>query len=308
MPNQAYFAQAKKNITILLNEKKFKEAYLKCKGLLNQFPDEEILIDLEEKIENLAREENHNIVEEKIKQQKENWKNKKYHRILSELNPLLELDPKNKNLIAAIQKAQDLYRKEAEESQKEFMRTNRKGLDELLDQNKTDEIITTLLYLEKNNPGSQLVKKLANEYNDKIIEKKINEKKQLLYSDKFDDIKNFIAELQNYDKENPRIKNLQEITKKREAGEQIENAGEYLFKGIQHLDTLVRLKKFDAACKVAEELIELDKDNKQVLKLKKKAENGFYKTTRDASIKLINLNKQALKTAYKESKDEYIKI
>jgi tetratricopeptide (TPR) repeat protein len=307
MSDKAFFTQVEQNIEIMISDGKLKDAYEKCKRYLSEYPDENVFVNLMRKIEVKVEEKNDKLIGSKIDEVEPLWSKKDYVGILNKLKPLLAVGPNNSKLKNLVQKAQEEYREEIEEMQKNFKEKNEKRLNELLE-NDEQGLLADLFSMEKNNPGNKQVLKMTKSYRDKLIKMKIDSKEDLLYSEKFEDITNFISQLKRIDKSNKRINDLEVGLKIRQHGTQVEEKGEYIYKSYTHLDTLMRLGKYDKAAKVAEELLAVDKSNKKLLKIKEKAEGKVFSKTRDESIKSIEENLPSLKKDYEADKSQFIKI
>jgi len=307
MSDTAYFEQAEQNIEILISEEKFKEAYEKCKRYSLQFPDENIFQKLKEKIEEKVQEKNEKVIDERINEAKSLWKENDYVEILNKLKPLLKIDPENSKLRNLISKAQEKYKVKVEKLQKEFEKTQVEKLNKLLEEDEKS-LMEELFLLEKNNPGNKQILKLTSDFRNKLIRKKIKEKSDLIRSEKYDDIENFISQLKKIDKKNSQTEKLEKSIKLQKHDTQLGEKSEYLYKSHTHLDTLMRLKKFDKAIKVANEILETNKNNKKVLKILKKAENLYFKSTKKASIESINESLQILSEEYEKDKTQFVKI
>ena len=307
MSDTAYFEQAEQNIEILISEGKFKEAYEKCKRHLLQFPDENIFQKLKEKIEEKVQEKNEKVIDEKINEVKSLWKENNYVGILNKLKPLLKIDPENSRLRKLISKAQEEYKVKVEKLQKEFGKTQVEKLSKLLEED-GKLLLEELFLLEKNNPGNRQILRLTSDFRNKLIRKKIKEKSDLIRSEKYDDIENFISQLRKIDKKNSQIEKLEKSVKLQKHDTQLDEKSEYLYKSHTHLDTLMRLKKFDKAIIVANEILEVDENNEKILKTLKKAENLYFKSTKKTSIESIGKSLQNLSKEYKKDKTQFVKI
>jgi len=307
MSDKTFFTQVEQNIEIMISEGKLKNAYEKCKRYLSEYPDENTIVDLMRKIENRVEEKNNRLIKDEIDEIEPLWAKKDYVGILNKLKPLLAVGPNNSKLIGLIQKAQGKYREEVDELKENFRAKNEEKLNKLL-KNDENGLLDELFAMERNNPGNRQVLKIAKEYRDKLIKIKIDSKEDLIYSEKFEDIAHFISQLKRIDKYNKRISDLEGGLKLRKHGTQVEEKGEYIYKSYTHLDTLMRLGKYDKAAKVAEELIAVDKSNKKLLKIKEKAESKVFSESRENAIKSIEKNLPSLKKDYKADKTQFIKI
>lgn len=221
--------------------------------------------------------------------------------------PLLKTAPNNEKLKRKIEKAQKLYTKKINRLEEEFIEKQEKKLKELIDKD-PQQFIKELLSLEQENPGNIKVKELTQNFKEEIIDKKIARMKELLQSNKYSDIQNLISQLKKIDPENEKIIEIEEDLKRRKYGTQMENLGNYIYKGEQHLKTLMKLKKYEKAIIVANEILHLDTKNKNTEKTLKKAQAKSYITTREEMIKIISESNAKLAIDYRADKSTFIKI
>ncbi len=307
MFSNPYFDQLEQNIRLLLSEEKFREAYKICIDALNKFPEEKDFLKLKEKIEKAVEDRNLKVVKKKIEDISHFWKEGKYGEILKELRPLLKIAPDNQELKSLIISAQEKYEKQIKNLQEEFTKSQKEKFEKLLAEN-PNQLIQELLLLERTNPSSTQIKEITAFFRDKLIKKKILEKEDLIYSEKFTDIKNFIEQLKKIDDSNKEIFKLEKFIKERQVGTQFEEKNEFIYKSEEHLYTLLRLKKYDKAIKVAEEILEVDHNNSKVRSMLKEAEACLFYQTRDESINAVQKNLPELRDQYTKEPDKFIKI
>ena len=101
---------------------------------------------------------------------------------------------------------------------------------------------------------------------------------------------------------------IEDSVKRRQYGSQVEEAGEFTYQGVQHLDVLMKLKKYDKAIIVAEEIVEFDKENKKIGKILKQAKSKFFAQSRDDSIQKMKSDQKKLKEEYLKDKSKFIKL
>lgn len=307
MPSSAYFEQLEQNIVLLLSEKKFKQAYELCNQVILKYPDETDFINLKEKIEQAVKDENEKTAEEKIDELKDLWKRKKYAEILKRLKELLKIAPNNKKVLREIKEAQEGYKEQIAELQKEFIKKQNDLLNKLLMEN-PDLLINELYELEKSNPQNIQVEEMLRKFRDKLIEKKIKEKRDLINSDKFEAISHFIDQLTKIDQKNPRITQLVQNVRLKQHQYQIEQKKEFIYRGEKEIVTLIQLEKFDKAIKAAEEILKIDATNKRIQNLLKSAEKKFFNQTQNGAIASILANLPDLESQYKKNKSKFLKL
>lgn len=303
----AFFRQAEQNIVQLMHDKKYKEAYSLVKQFLERFPHEKTFIKLKKQIEEAVEEENESLINEKLESLKPLFKEEKYEEILKILKELLTLSPNSSKLQKLYQETQIKYQNQVTVSQEKFEKKQRARLDELLQTNET-LLIEEIFLLETQNSDVPRIRKLAQEYRDKVIEKKIKEKKELIYSDKYDAISNFIEQLKKIDPNSPRITELENIVGGKKLVNQSEQKSEYIYAGQTHLDTLMKLKKYDKVIKVSEEILKTDPENITAKKMLEEATRLFFAQTKEESIDSINKNLPALKQEYEKDKTKFTTI
>lgn len=303
----AYFEQFSRNVNQLLGDKDYKRAYKLCEEMVMRFPDNKDAFEVKERVENEIRIENQRIIEAKLESFDKLWDEKKYPEIIKEVKKLLKLEPGNKKLKKWNIDAQDAYKNDLEEAQTEFYTKKEAEFTDLLEKS-PHMLVDALFNFDMSNPGNSSVKKMTDKFRDRLIEKKIKEREDLVYSDKFDAIKNFIHELRVIDDKNPRIQELEGMLKMWEHSDQEEQRSEFIYKGANHLDTLMKLHKYDKAIKVAEEILEIDPSLSKVRHLLENAKKKFFLQTRDLTIARIEADQTVLDQDYSAKKDDFIVI
>ncbi|MBI5753835.1 hypothetical protein HZA40_01680 [Candidatus Peregrinibacteria bacterium] len=307
MANFAYFDQLEQKINFFLTEKKYKEAFNLCKEAIVLYPDEGRFVKIKNRIEQAVESENEKIIQEKLDQIKPLWKEEKYLEILKILKALLAGSPNNNKLKNLYLKGENAYRKQYEKLKEEFKNQQRKRLNETLEKN-PGQLLDELFTLEKENPGNQEVKNIVLEMEDKLIANKIAGKKELLESNKYDVIENFIDELRKIDKFSRRIQDLEQAIKTRKLEGEITQTKEYVYGGEKYLDTLMKLEKFDKAIQVCEEILKVNPNNQLAKEILEKAEEKYHRQVKYQTAEAILKNYPTLKTEYKQDKNKFIKL
>ncbi len=307
MSDSPYFDQLEQNIQSLLSEKKFKQAYEMCVKLLDKMPGEHRFLKLKIKIEEAVEEENDKVIEKTIGELKPLWDEKKYAAILKKLEPLLQVSKNNNKLNDLIIEAQEKYKEQIEELSKEFEKNQRARLTKIFEES-PERMIDELYFLETNNSTDDVTKKLVTEFRDKLIEKRIKDKKELIDSDKFDVIYNFIDELKKIDEKNSRIIDLDQKTRRRQNETQMQNKGEFVYKGENYLSTLMKINKYSEAIKVAEEILQTDPNNSTIKDILEEAKSKFYEQSRDETVDLLTKDQTSEKIDYEKNKGNFTVI
>lgn len=307
MLQQAYFGQVEKNINSLIADQKYKEAHRLCKEYLEKFPQEKKLLKMKKKIEKIVRSENTKVVKEEIKKTKPLWKEKQYAEIIKILKPLIEADPGNNKIKRLAIKAQDAYREEVQKLKNNFEKEQTERFDMVL-KNQPSQLLDELSELERDNPGNPIAKGIIQKYKTALIRNRIKEKEELIYSDKYDSIHSFIDQLRIIDKNNSVINELEDLTRRRQHGNQVDEKNEFVYKSKSHLITLMQLKKYNKAVMAATELLETEKDNQEIIKILKKAEKKLFKINREKTISLIQDDIVKQKAEYEKDPSSFVRL
>jgi len=307
MADAPYFKQVEQKINYLIADKKLSEAFKLVNSMIKKFPEEKLFYDIRKKVIFEIESHNNKIVEEKMKEVKPLWKKKSYAEILKKLKPLLKITPSSERLKKDIIKAQERYQEEVNRLRQDFKNKQTVRLTKLMDEDEKT-FLQELFELERANPGNKDVLSLTKHFRDRLIQRKIKERQDLIYSDKYDAIENFLVQLRKIDEKSERISKLQRDLYNRKRGSIMEEKSEFVFNALTHLNTLMRLKKYDKALQVSKEIIEVDKTNQDALKAYKKAKNKLYHQTRGLSIEAIQKDKPKIEADYQKDPTKFKKI
>jgi len=305
--NNQYLAEIQNRIEAMLSANKDKDAYDLCLQVLKKLPDNKDFNKLRDVIEEKIEKGNKILIDKKIAELKPLVSEKRYEEILRELNPFVKTYQTSK-LVNFYRDIYSLYAKQIEVNQKDKLAELEMKSDNLINTEQEEGLLQELYKLEKNNIGNYKIQELVKKIKTKIIKRKIKEKSDLIYSDKYNAIANFIESLKRIDDHSDDVAKMEKEVRGRVEGKQQENKNEFIFNGKNYLQTLMHLKKFDKAVKVAQELLEVDENDKFVKSVLKKAESKMFSQTRDSSIVSIEESKEYLKREYSKEKDKFVKI
>ncbi|MFA7685596.1 MAG: hypothetical protein WCX95_02250 [Candidatus Gracilibacteria bacterium] len=305
--DNAFIQQARRNIDLLMASKKYQEALNLCNAISSRYPDDRDFKKMTITIQDEAEKANESMIDTKLEEMDPLWDQEKYQEILNGIKYLLRYSPNHKKLQNLYKKAQELYTKQITTLKKQFQKEQSEKLERFLE-NDPEKLINELYTLERTNPGNTDVMAMTKIFREKLVSKRIAEKKDLIYSDKYDVIETFIESLKKIDEKNTEITKLEKLIKQRKVDNFMEQRKEFVYKGENYLGTLIRLKKYAEAIKVAQELLTIDKNDKEVLSLFEKAKDLYFKQTRDQTVLAIEKNSTNLKAEYQASKENFIKI
>lgn len=307
MATSAFLEQIEQKIYLLQNQGKLSEAYDLCKLYLSQYPEEKSLHSLKGEIEEAIEDANNHLVDKKLAELSPSWKEGNYPKIIKELKALLQYSPNHKELRKQYQTAQIKYKEEIEIRSAKYEKQQIAKFDKLLAENE-NSLVGELYLLSNDNPNNPEVKNLVQTYRNKVIEKKLAQKRELMESEKFDDIANYLSQLEKIDENSPIIKRERDNLQIRKHKKQNQEKQEFVYQGMSHLDTLMKLGKYDKAIKVAVEILETDQTNKIAKKILKSAEEKLFEQTREITIQKITEGKSEIQADTKLHQDQYISI
>ncbi len=305
---EAFFRQIRRNIESLMVEGNLAEAYIRCKEILEKHPNQKGIIDLKKEIEEKMIAENKEVIEAGIKEVKElNSKNNK-EQALKKLKELLDLSPNNESIKRLYLKIQEKYKNELDKAQQVFLNRKTEELKKLMDTEDMTKLLQVLQTLSREYQGNKKIQALAKSYREKIVEKEIRKKEELLNSIKFDDIDGFLNDLKKINENSNAIKNVESYIRRRKMGNQVENVEEFIFSSEDNLVTLMKLKKYEEAVIVANEILKTSPENNKVKRILGKAKRKAFFLNQKEAVRRIRQRLPTLKAAYKKNKTDFIRI
>lgn len=305
MSQNPFHSQIEQNIQKLLVEKKFKQAYQMCSELISKFPEEASYVQLLQRIEKEVEKENRGKIKQKLKELDPLWKEEKYGEIIRELQKILAIYPNHIETANLYEKAQKLYAQYVRKQQDSFEKEQRIRLGEMLKSN-PDMLIMELLELERNNAGNSQVQALIHEYRTAVIKKKIEEKRDLINSGKQPDLNNFINQLNKIEDGNIETKKVLDQIEKSLAQKQFESEKEYLYENKQHINNLLKLKKYDKALQAIRELLDKYPKDTELRSMLNSTKKKSFRQTKLLAVKAIEEKQKSFREEYKNNKADFI--
>lgn len=292
----------------LLEEGKLKDAYDLCTKVLETDPEYAPALKLKEKLVESVQGVNQRTIDEKLKALKPLWEEGDYPQIIKELNELYRYAPHYEPLESALAQAEALYRNATAKNEKATLESYRKQLDDLLAAKKYPEMIELMQGKNREALSNTDLKNTQDMYRDKIIEQKINEKTGLFQSEKYDDIVNFLYQLQQIERTNKRVEELLRKYRGNLLISQVSDKQEFVLRATENMNTLFQIGKFEKAYQVAEEILEIDPGNPVAKTMRKKAKTKYGKQLQEETENQIASNYDETKPQYTENKSAYISL
>ncbi len=304
----AFFRQIRRNIEGLVIEGKLTEAYQRCKQVLDKYPSQRGVLDLKGDIEQKLLSQNKELVKEAVKEAKTLVRKKELEKALRVIKKVLPLTPNDAKLKRLYLKIQKKYKETLVKAEKDFLGNKRKSFEELIKKEEFPKLINTLNTLSLEYSRNKDVLGLVNLYIEKLVEMEVKKKQDLLNSEKFDDIKGFLKDLQRISPNSKIIKGLKEYISRRQMGHQVENIDEFVYSSQDSLETLMKLGKFEEAVQVATEILKTNPDSKDAKSVLKKARTKSFFLNKNLVVKKIKERLPDLKLKYKDNRENFIRI
>jgi|GEM_PF-1734428 tetratricopeptide (TPR) repeat protein len=276
MPNiQDIFDQYIARSELLLNEGKLKDAYDLCAKVLETDPEYEPALKMKEKIAGSVQNVNQKAIDEKMKALSPLWEKGSYGEIIKDLTDLYRYAPHYEPLESALAQAQALYRGQVAAQQQGTLGEYKKQLEALLREKKYQEMIEMMQKRNRDALNDTSLSAAHELYRDKIIEQKIEEKRDLFVSEKNDDIVNFLYQLEQIDRKNKRVQDLLRKYRGDLLVSQVSDKQEFVLRATEKAKTLYQIGKYDKALQAAEEILEFDPSNTFARDMAKKAKSKY---------------------------------
>lgn len=287
---QDIFNQYLERAELFLNEGKLKDAYALCRKVLENDPENSRALDLKHRIESTIENYNVHSVDEKLEALKPLWEKGEYDKLIKELTELYRYAPHYEKLEEALAQAQAMYRGLYTNQESEKKGTYKSQLDQLFAERKYTELIEEM---QKNSRAAAQDNDLRNlhaDFRQKIIQTKLEEKKSLFDSEKYEDIVNFLYQLQEIDKTSELLIGLLRTYRKKLLDSQIDDKQEFILRASENAKTLYQVGKYEKAMQVAEEILHIDPKNTFANSIYKKAKSTFEELLQDQTEDQIQKN------------------
>lgn len=308
MDNEAFLQQFERNIESLLVEGKLEEAFEKCQLALQKFPNEKIFLKIKKEVEAQITDKNKKEIKANVKTAKAFFNQGEIEQALKLIKNTFPLAPNNEDLKDLYRKYQEVYKEKLEEAEKNFIKKQYENLKKLIDEDSYPQFIQATDRLESENKANKNIQKLLKDVRAILIEKEIKNRKDLINSEKFEDIENFIQGLEKIDTNSETIKQLKGYVKRRKMGSQIEDVEEFIYEGENNLATLMKLGKYEEAILVCEEILQTNPANGSAIRTLQKAKRKAFYKSRTEAIKNIFIKLPALKAEYEQNKENFIRV
>ena len=308
MDNKAFFQQISRNIQSLIVEGKINDAYLKCKDVLQKYPQEKTFKELENLIAEKLGEKNKVKIQEGIKEIKTLSKEGKIEEGLQKTKELLKVAPNDTKLTKLYLHLEEEYKEKFIKLEKEFLNKTEKELEDLLKKDEDTEYLKKIYGLENEYKKNKKIQQLVQLAKENLIKKELEKKRELIGSSKFEDIENMISNMKNIFDQSPTLQKLEKEIRQRKMGKTVETLNNFEYSGVHNINTLMKMGKYEEAERATAELVKANPNNKEAQILYKKAKAKKDKLIRNKAVAYIEKVLPSLEAEYKENKDNFVKL
>jgi len=299
-----YLQQVSHNINSLVSVGKVKEAYAAYKALIEKHPNVD-LKSVKSLLDKKVVEHNNKIIDSKLLDMQVLFDSKDYAKAIVEMKSLLALSYDHKKLNSLYKKAQKLYEKKVNEDSKKMEVYRYEYFMKLLDESH-DKFLSELFRLDKSINANKKTHEFTALFRKKLIDKLIDSKKDLIRSENVEALNSFLEKLKSIDSNSDKVKDLELKISRIKVSDTSQKQIEFLFNARSELDVLMRMKKFDKAMKLAEEIIALDPKSSRAKRAFNKAKKSLYYQTRNLTVDLIVSEKSDLKSEFKSNPKAFV--
>lgn len=303
-----YKEQLIKRIESLIAGSNFEKANNLCLEVLEKDPDDSDMLRLVNLIEQKVQEENEKHLDQVLADLQPLWQEEKYLEIIQKLNEVKKYSKEYPPLIAAISKAESKYRGLLEKREEADLGQIKKELEQLFVEKDLDKVIERCLEIDGSSLKNKALQDLSKAMKINVIDVQLEEKKDFLRSDKYDEILNFLGNLKNISPGYEKLLNLIEEIRLRKINNVSAEREEVSFQAVDHVKDLLRLEKYEEAYLAAQELVVFNPNSKLAQGLLQQADVKFNALLHDQTAQQIKDSLPKLKEDYRTNKDDYTTI
>ncbi|MFC1655266.1 hypothetical protein ACFL3C_00165 [Patescibacteria group bacterium] len=292
----------------LISNQRLKEAYTVCNKLLLNFPESGRVYKLQKRIEKTVFKQNVESVKKDLKGLKPLWGEHKYGELVEKLQGLQTYVPGYAPVEKQLEKATKLYSKYSKKERKDTLNKYIKTIGEKMQKEEYEEAITLSKQILHKIPNHEQAAFLLNKAKKLFVDKKINDNKVFLESDKFGEIQEFLLGLLKFNPNSKQINSLLKKARRRETVTLEMGKKEFAFRSYENIIVLYKKKKYDKVIEALQELLAVEPDNLKYLELLSKAKKRFSRQlNREVISKIFKLQKK-YKLDHKKHPKEFIRI
>lgn len=306
--SQIVLSEALQRIKNLMSQEKWLDAHRACLEILRFDPENLKIIRLKNKVERQVKKVNIKAIKEDLKSIQPLWKERKYDELLEHLKELEPYRNEYKPLNEFIKKVQKAYIGKVGEQRKEYYGSELKRIDQLIKDQKYQEAIRSAQKLRIAKSSDNELKRKIKHIKDAWIDYELKSNDQLLKSEKYEDALMKIQEIKKIDPKSQKIEGLMSTIKKKYQRYKIMEKRDFIYKGLEKTGTLLQLKKYGKAMQAAQEVLDIDPENKKAQYMFVKAKRKFAKSTDSELRKQMKKSHKTMKEMYKKDKSKYTRI
>lgn len=296
MPDiQEIFNQYLDRAEALLAEGKLKDAYTLCMKVLENDPENDRGLALRKKTQEMIENFNIHTIDDRIEALKPLWEQGAYDELVKQLTELYRYAPHYEKIEKALADAQAMYRGAYNSQKSKRTGAYETELEQLFSEKKYTELIEKMQKNAGEGARDADIRKLHTRFRARIIQSKIQEKKSLFESEKYEDIVNFLHQLLDIDKDSELLADLLRTYRQKLLDAQIDEKREFILRATENAKMLYQIGKYEKAMQVAEEVLHINPKDSTIKSLYEKSKSAFEKLVRDETEDQIKQSAETLK-------------
>jgi tetratricopeptide (TPR) repeat protein len=287
---------------------KFQDAYKICTKIFEIDPENKNAIELRNKIEDAVQNYNIHLIQKELEKLEPWWKEGRYQELVVELQKLYRAAPNYTKLEKLLADAEEKYREQVRERSQNTLQDYKKSLVQLLQEKKYNEVIEKIFATEQFRGKDPSIRTIHTEIKDQLVDIKLEEKKELLASNNYEDILNLLYRLRNIHPSSEKIQKLLRTYREKFLQQQLDHKQDFIFRSQENIKNLMLLKKFEFAIQACEDLLSIDPRNQFGKKAKSDCEAQLKILLRETTIQQISEKSAQQTKEYREKPEDFIAI
>ncbi|MFA6550471.1 MAG: hypothetical protein WCT36_03905 [Candidatus Gracilibacteria bacterium] len=253
----------------------------------------------------MIKEHNDEFVDKEIAKLKEMQKQGQDKEALLKLNQLISTMPDSKKLLDFLIETQKNYRKIEEKNKDKELKELAAQLKTLIEAGELEKALDKCSELLNSNSKNADIINLCRKARWIVIDKKLESKKSLFDSNKYEDILNFLYGLKRIESTHKGLEKLIRNTNAKLYAKQMDEKRDFILKAKEDINYLYQMSKYEECVKAANELLHMDPKNSFAKRMIAKAGKKFDSKVRKELLAQMKEHKLQVDP---NKKDEYIKI
>ncbi|MBU1992328.1 MAG: hypothetical protein ABH856_00755 [Patescibacteria group bacterium] len=295
-------------IQMLIETGEHLKAYHLCVELLKVNPENGKAARIMNELEGKIQKQHIMEIKEQIRALDPLWEQGKYPELVQRIHDLYELAPNYGPIEELMIKAETKYKEQIEKQKRKFLEDYEAELEKLFDEDKYEDLVFKTAKTLAAYPSNERLKELGIKMRTKMVKAELEKNKPLLGSSDYVGIVKFLNKLKTIEPSYEKLDKLLIKYKKKGLTNLSDKQQEFVYRGLSHAETLLQLKKYEAAAIISAEVLEIDPLNKKAKAVYEEASRKADKQIQKETVQKIKDEYAQLKREYKADSELFIRV